>query len=127
MSADPKWCGFVLEQLILNAVKYCPAGFTLRLQGRAGAAGALLTVADDGPGIPAADLPRVFDKGFTGENGRRYPPRHRHRAVPVPGTVQPDEPDPAGRKPRGGGAAFTLYFPAEPHRPAPAGPPLTKV
>lgn len=127
VSADPKWCGFVLEQLILNAVKYCPAGFTLRLQGRTGAAGALLTVADDGPGIPAADLPRVFDKGFTGENGRRYPHATgiglylcRELCSQMNLTLRAESP-------AGGGAAFTLYFPAEPHRPAPAGPPLTKV
>ena len=30
----------------------------------------MLTVADNGKGIPAADLPRVWEKGFTGENGR---------------------------------------------------------
>ena len=31
-----------------------------------------IIIEDNGIGIPAADLPRVFDKGFTGENGRRY-------------------------------------------------------
>ena len=33
----------------------------------------LLRIEDNGIGIPAADLSRVFDKGFTGENGRRFP------------------------------------------------------
>ena len=32
----------------------------------------VLSIADDGVGIPAADVGRVFDKGFTGENGRRF-------------------------------------------------------
>ena len=32
----------------------------------------VLSVSDDGLGIPASDVGRVFDKGFTGENGRRF-------------------------------------------------------
>ena len=68
---DEKWVCFILGQLISNAVAYrgeapCIA-FTQRLEGSA----AVLCVTDNGAGIPAADLPRVFDKGFTGANGRR--------------------------------------------------------
>ena len=118
MSAAPKWCGFVLEQLILNAVKYCPAGFTLRLQGRAGAAGALLTVADDGPGIPAADLPRVFDKGFTGENGRRYPHATGIGLYLCRRLCSQMNMGIAAESAPGRGTALTLTFPAESHIPA---------
>lgn len=68
--ADPKWLEFMLGQLISNAVKYRGPSpkltFTQRLEEHA----VVLTVADNGIGIPAADVPRVWEKGFTGENGR---------------------------------------------------------
>lgn len=74
---DPKWCGFVLGQLIDNACKYPAPGRDpeLRFSARRLAAGKAdehveLAVADNGCGIPAADLPRVWDKGFVGANGR---------------------------------------------------------
>lgn len=78
--ADPKWLSFVVGQLLVNAAKYrCPGEGAGRVRISAtrretglDAWETLLAVADDGIGIPEADLGRVFDKGFTGENGRRY-------------------------------------------------------
>ena len=73
---DEKWMLFVLGQLIQNSVKYaCEKGpeivFSARLVGEGLAdEHAVLTVRDNGCGVSAADLPRVFDKGFTGANGR---------------------------------------------------------
>ncbi len=63
---DEKWLSFVIEQLLTNALKYTPEGgrITVSPSGRG------LAVADTGIGIDQADLPRVFDKGFTGYNGR---------------------------------------------------------
>jgi signal transduction histidine kinase len=68
--ADPKWLVFVLHQLIDNSVKYGSTRleFAARTKGRR----VLLTLRDNGIGIPPADLERVFDKGFTGANGRRF-------------------------------------------------------
>jgi signal transduction histidine kinase len=63
---DEKWLGFVLGQLLTNAVKYTPEGGTIRIYGD----GETLVVADTGIGIREEDLPRIFDKGFTGYNGR---------------------------------------------------------
>ena len=68
---DDKWIRFILDQIISNAVKYRtdhPAlhFFTWKENDRV-----LLSVEDNGIGIPAGDLPRIFEKGFTGENGRR--------------------------------------------------------
>lgn len=63
---DEKWLCFALEQVLTNAVKYTPPGGTISVQAR----GALLTVRDSGMGIAPEDLPRVFEKGFTGRNGR---------------------------------------------------------
>jgi signal transduction histidine kinase len=62
---DEKWLGFVLEQLLSNALKYTPEG-SIRLY----AEGDTLVIEDSGIGIRAEDLPRVFEKGFTGYNGR---------------------------------------------------------
>ena len=63
---DDKWLGFVLGQLLSNALKYTPEGGTIRIYGD----GETLVVADSGIGIREEDLPRVFEKGFTGYNGR---------------------------------------------------------
>ena len=68
---DDKWVRFILDQLISNAVKYRTDQpvlhfFTWKENDRV-----LLSVEDNGIGIPAGDLPRIFEKGFTGENGRR--------------------------------------------------------
>ncbi len=62
---DAKWFSCILDQLLSNAVKYTPAGaVTIGLQdGR-------LTVSDTGIGIAPEDLPRIFEKGYTGINGR---------------------------------------------------------
>ena len=64
---DGKWLGFALGQLISNAVKYTPPGGHVRIWVQEGPA---VLVEDDGPGIPAQDLPRVFDRGYTGLAGR---------------------------------------------------------
>ena len=68
--ADSKWVEFMLGQLIANAVKYRGPSPRLTFTQRVEEQAVVLTVADNGKGIPAADLPRVWEKGFTGENGR---------------------------------------------------------
>lgn len=64
---DPKWLRFCLNQLLTNAIKYSSPGqqisFTLSQN--------TLTVTDHGCGIPASDLPRIFENGFTGHNGHQ--------------------------------------------------------
>ena len=64
---DEKWLAFVLEQVLSNAVKYTRRGsVTLRADEAAHA----VIVEDTGIGIAPEDLPRIFDKGYTGHNGR---------------------------------------------------------
>jgi signal transduction histidine kinase len=63
---DEKWLSFVIEQIISNALKYTPSGTISILHTPANE----LLIADTGIGIDSADLPRVFEKGFTGFNGR---------------------------------------------------------
>ena len=63
---DEKWLLFVVEQVLSNALKYTPAGGTIRIYGD----GATAVIADNGIGIREEDQARVFEKGFTGYNGR---------------------------------------------------------
>lgn len=63
---DSKWLGFVIEQLLSNALKYTPRGtVTISQDGPK-----TLVIADTGIGIAPEDLPRICEKGFTGYNGR---------------------------------------------------------
>lgn len=71
--ADPKWMRFILSQIIRNSIQYCGEAPVLRFEGREMPERVILTVADNGAGIPPEDIGRIFDKGFTGENGRRFP------------------------------------------------------
>ena len=64
----------VLDNLIENAVRYCPPGTAISLAARADARRAVLVVADDGPGIPAEDRSQVFERFYRGTNGRRTGP-----------------------------------------------------
>ncbi|WP_150271767.1 sensor histidine kinase [Paenibacillus tepidiphilus] len=68
---DRKWCRFIIRQLLTNAIKYSPSGKTITfLTDVTDRERVILDVMDEGPGIPPHDLPRIFDKGFTGGNGR---------------------------------------------------------
>lgn len=63
---DEKWLVFVLEQLLSNALKYTTEGCVSIYM-----AGEELVIEDTGIGICAEDLPRIFERGFTGYNGRK--------------------------------------------------------
>ncbi len=68
--SDEKWVRFILNQLIANVVKYRSGQPVLRFSTRRQQDRVILVVEDNGIGISPADLPRVFEKGFTGQNGR---------------------------------------------------------
>lgn len=71
--SDKKWGRFIVRQILSNAVKYSPAGGTIYISARTDNTGhTILSIQDEGPGIPDHDLPRIFDKGFTGGTGRLH-------------------------------------------------------
>lgn len=72
---DEKWLSFVFEQILSNALKYTPEGsiqiYGLNRQGeRTEGEAAYIVIEDSGIGIREEDLPRIFERGFTGHNGR---------------------------------------------------------
>ena len=67
---DGKWAAFILGQLLQNAARYRGEEPVIAISARPLGKQVRLTVADNGMGIPAHELPRVFDRGFTGSNGR---------------------------------------------------------
>ena len=63
---DEKWLSFVIEQILSNALKYTRSG-CIRIYMQE----LTLCIEDTGIGIAAEDIPRIFEKGYTGYNGRK--------------------------------------------------------
>ena len=67
IDADPRWLHQVITNLLTNALKFTPAGGRVTIAvGPSGAREAVLTVTDTGTGIPADELPRIFDRFWRG-------------------------------------------------------------
>jgi two-component system, OmpR family, sensor histidine kinase BaeS len=65
--ADPRWMHQVVTNLLTNALKFSPAGSTVAIEVRRQGHEALLGVTDQGIGIPAAELPHIFDRFWRGK------------------------------------------------------------
>jgi two-component system phosphate regulon sensor histidine kinase PhoR len=71
--ADPGMLHDVLRNLLENAVNYTPEGAEIRLSSRRDGAATTIVVADNGPGIPAEDLTRVFERFYRVDKSRARP------------------------------------------------------
>lgn len=109
---DEKWAAFLLGQLLQNAARYRRDRPVITLTAQPLGDRVALTVADNGLGIPAQELPRIFDRGFTGTNGRQrggatgmglYLARQVAEALAIDLQVASQV---------GEGSVFTLTFPA---------------
>lgn len=68
---DSKWMEFIINQIMNNAIQYCQKGEgKIHIWVEEESAITKLKIADNGVGIAEAELPRVFEKSFTGSNGR---------------------------------------------------------
>ena len=72
-AVDPVRIGQVLKNLLLNAVRYTPAGGEVAVECRRDGGHFVFSVANDGPGIAPADLPHVFEAGYRVAAGEFVP------------------------------------------------------
>jgi signal transduction histidine kinase len=68
--SDKKWLLFIFDQVINNALKYTETGDSISIIGEKKDSSLMITIRDTGCGIKKEDLNRIFNKGFTGNNGR---------------------------------------------------------
>ena len=67
---DGKWVTFMIGQLLSNAMRYRTENPVIRIEAYNYGKQVRLSVTDNGIGVPAGELPRIFERGFTGSNGR---------------------------------------------------------
>ncbi|EOH92692.1 two-component system sensor histidine kinase SapS [Enterococcus villorum] len=109
---DAKWVAFIFKQILSNAIKYTPDHKEIVIAIEKNQHGVSLAVQDTGIGIPKEDMARIFDKGFTGTNGRLnkthatglglYLAKSLATKLGIQLTVESVE---------GEGTTFTLFFP----------------
>jgi signal transduction histidine kinase len=71
-NSDMKWLMYILDQLVSNSLKYTKDGGTINFEFEEDQMEKRILIVDTGVGIANEDINRVFEKGFTGSNGRNY-------------------------------------------------------
>jgi signal transduction histidine kinase len=72
VQSDPKWLQFIVNQLLTNSLKYTKHGGEITISASETPKEKRLIIRDSGIGISQKDLPRIFNRGFTGETGRTH-------------------------------------------------------
>lgn len=72
VKTDKKWLDFVLNQIVSNSLKYTDKNGSIKFYSLNSEFEKILIIEDDGVGIKKEDIKRIFDRGFTGYNGRNY-------------------------------------------------------
>jgi signal transduction histidine kinase len=72
VQSDPKWLHFIVNQLLTNSLKYTEYGGEIAVSTLETSQEKQLIIRDSGIGISQKDLPRIFNRGFTGETGRVF-------------------------------------------------------
>ncbi|MGG1517870.1 sensor histidine kinase [Paenibacillus oryzisoli] len=72
VQSDPKWLQFIVNQLVTNSLKYTGQGGKITISASQTPQDQQLRIRDNGIGISPSDLPRIFQRGFTGETGRTH-------------------------------------------------------
>jgi signal transduction histidine kinase len=72
VQSDTKWLQFIVNQLVTNSLKYTEQGGEISVSASETQKEKMLIIRDSGIGINQKDLPRIFNRGFTGETGRTY-------------------------------------------------------
>lgn len=71
IKSDSKWLEFIINQIITNSIKYSSTNPEIKINVVKNKDNVILTIEDNGIGISKDELSRVFNKGFTGSNGRK--------------------------------------------------------
>jgi signal transduction histidine kinase len=72
VQSDAKWLHFIVNQIMTNSLKYTEAGGEITITASESQQEKQLIIQDNGIGISQKDLPRIFNRGFTGETGRTH-------------------------------------------------------
>lgn len=70
VESDSKWLKYIINQILSNSIKYCKDKGEISFSCTVNKNNTILKIKDNGIGISSNDIDKVFDKGFTGKNGR---------------------------------------------------------
>lgn len=71
LTSDKKWVHYIISQILNNSSKYTPINGQVSILTEEDERAYYLHIKDNGIGIPKEDMKRIFNKGFTGNNGRK--------------------------------------------------------
>jgi two-component system, OmpR family, sensor histidine kinase BaeS len=111
VQADERWLHQVITNLLTNALKFTPAGGHVTIRTSARGADAVLQVRDSGVGIPAEDLPHIFDRFWRGRSAATISGSGIGLAIAAQ-LAQAHGGELAARSEPGEGTEFTLTLPA---------------